>query len=238
VQETRAQDVDRLKDCQLELANPWYLHLRSLFADLERASVHAHGRLLDVGCGNKPYERMFTCRVSEHIGCDVVQSSQHRVDVICPATSLSFGDSSFDTVLCTQVIEHVVDHKQLLSESFRVLKSGGVLILSGPMYWPLHEEPHDFFRFTKHGLKYLLEEAGFVNLEIVNNGGKWALTGQVLVHAIEGTRVGYSFIIRALNRLFAYVDDWHPVQSNTINYLVVAHKPASPCDSTTLPVPS
>jgi SAM-dependent methyltransferase len=221
----RGIGIARLSGLELEVDDVYFLHLRSLFSDLNKASVHAHGRLLDIGCGNKPYEKFFRNRVSEHVGCDVVQSSDNRVDFICLATELPFEKASFDTILITQVIEHVADHQLMLSEAFRVLKSDGVLILSGPMYWPLHEEPYDFFRFTKHGFRFLLEKSGFVPIEIVNNGGKWALCGQVLIHTIRGTRLERRFVIRAINRIFAYLDDRRTDGSNPMNYVVVAKKP-------------
>ena len=223
----RDPGITRLNNFQVDVSHPYFLHFRSLFSDLEKASVHAHGRLLDIGCGNKPYEKMFAGRVSEHVGCDVVQSSDNRVDFICPAAKLPFEDSSFDTVLITQVIEHVADHRAMLSESFRVLKYNGVLILSGPMYWPLHEEPYDFFRFTKHGFKLLLENAGFAGIEMANNGGKWALCGQVLIHTIHNTRLRRDFVIRTINKIFAYLDDRRMDDSNPMNYVVVAGKPAA-----------
>lgn len=220
----RKQGLARLKTFQVDVSHPYFLHYRSLFSDLEKASIHARGRLLDIGCGNKPYEKMFAGRVSEHIGCDVVQSSDNRVDFICPATKLPFEDASFETVTCTQVIEHVAEHQAMLSEAFRVLQANGVLILSGPMYWPLHEEPYDFFRFTKHGLRFLLENTGFDRIEIVNNGGKWALCGQVLIHTICNTKLRRGIIIRAINRIFTYLDDHHPDGGNPMNYVVVARK--------------
>ena len=168
---------------------------------------------------------MFAGRVSEHIGCDVVQSNERRVDVICPATDLAFAVASYDTVLCTQVIEHVANHRQLLTEAFRVLRSNGVLILSGPMYWPLHEEPYDFFRFTEYGLRHLLTEIGFAEITITENGGKWALCGQVLIHTIQKTRLYGRVSIRVINRIFAFLDDRYPSHGNPMNYVVVARKP-------------
>jgi SAM-dependent methyltransferase len=221
----REKGLGRLRDLQLDLANPSFLHYRSLFSDLEKASVHAHGRLLDIGCGNKPYKPMFDGRVSQHIGCDVVQSSESRADVICLATNLPFRDGCYGTVLVTQVIEHVADHQALLRETFRILEGDGVVILSGPMYWPLHEEPHDFFRFTEYGLRFLLENLGFVEIEICKDGGKWALCGQVLIHTISATRLERAFLIRAINRLFSYLDDNRHAGNNTMNYVVVARKP-------------
>lgn len=214
----------------MDVSNALYLHLKPLFAGLQQASAHARGRMLDIGCGNKPYQTMFARRVSEHVGCDVVQSSEQRVDILCPATAIPIEDGAFDTVLCTQVIEHVADHKLVLQEAFRLLKSDGTLILSAPMYWPLHEEPYDFFRFTRHGLDYLLEEAGFTRVETIPNGGKWALAGQALIHCLTTTRFYYWAITRTMivpfvNRAFAWLDNKHCNHNNPMNYVVVARKP-------------
>jgi SAM-dependent methyltransferase len=221
----RGAGGERLKGTELSLDDPYYLHYRSLFSDLRDAAGYAHGVLLDIGCGNKPYERFFEGQVSHHVGCDLVQSSKGRADVICPATELAFKDGSYDTVLLTQVVEHVADHRELLREAFRVLRPGGVLILSGPMYWPLHGEPYDYFRFTEHGFRFLLKTVGLEEIKIVNNGGKWALCGQMLVHTIRNTRLPYRFSVRWINRIFSYLDDRSPTRDDTMNYVVIARKP-------------
>jgi SAM-dependent methyltransferase len=221
----RENGIARLNDFRVDASHPYFLHYRSLFSDLQKASAHAHGKLLDIGCGNKPYEKMFAGRITEYIGCDVVQSSDRRVDIICPATQIPLSDASFNTILCTQVIEHVADHRELLREAFRLLQKNGVLILSGPMYWPLHEEPYDFFRFTEHGLRHLLESIGFRIDKITSNGGKWATCGQMIIHTIQGTRLERQFLIRIINRMFAYLDDRRPIFSNPMNYVIVARKP-------------
>jgi SAM-dependent methyltransferase len=137
---------------------------------------------------------------------------------------LPFEDASFDTVLNTQVIEHVADHQAMLYEAFRVLKSNGVLILSGPMYWPLHEEPYDFFRFTEHGLRYLLEQTGFTEIEIKASGGQWALCGQVFIHALAKTKFRRSIVTRIINQIFGTLEDRWPNPGNPIGYLAVAKK--------------
>ncbi len=214
----------RLSQYRTDVSDPLFLVYRRLFSELEKAAIHAHGALLDIGCGNKPYERMFRGRVTRYTGCDVAQSSEHKVDIISPATAIPVPPASFDTVLCTQVIEHVADHQALLREAFRVLRPEGVLILSGPMYWHLHEEPHDYFRFTEYGLRHLLQQAAFENIRIRANGGKWALCGQVLIHSLAGTRFYGRIAIQLINRFFSRLDDRHPNYSNTLNYVVVAFK--------------
>lgn len=221
----RETGIARLTSFDLDIKNDDFLCYRRLFPDLRKASLHAHGVLLDIGCGNKPYEGMFDGRVTRYIGCDAAQSSNSRADVISSATELPFKDASCDTVLITQVIEHVADHRTLLREAFRILRGKGVLILSGPMYWELHEEPYDFFRFTEHGLRFLLEDSRFAGIEIVNNGGKWALCGLVVIHTIRATRLHHEFLIHAINRIFAYLDDRYPSRTSTINYVAVARKP-------------
>jgi SAM-dependent methyltransferase len=219
------EGLERLEGYTTSLDDPSYLVYRGLFSALEKASVHAKGRLLDIGCGNKPYERMFDGRITEYLGCDVIQSSGKRVDILCPATTIPLEDGSVDTVLCTQVIEHVSDHRGLVREAFRLLRPGGILIISGPMYWPLHEEPYDFFRFTKHGFRHILEDAGFVAHSIESNGGKWALCGQVLIHTIEGSTLSRRPLIRLINRFFGCMDDRRRDCISTINYLAIANRP-------------
>lgn len=223
---TEEAGIPRLASASTDPNDPSFLHYRSLFRDLEKAAACAQGKLLDLGCGNKPYIDMFRRRVTNHIGCDVVQSSELRVDVLCSVTELPFKDGSYDTVLCTQVIEHVADHRALLREAFRVLRPGGVIIVSGPMYWPIHGEPNDFFRFTEYGFRFVLENAGFCRVEVLNNGGKWALCGQVLVHIVISTRLRqYPFLIRGINRLFAFLEDRTPTRDNPMNYVVIGRKP-------------
>lgn len=222
---TRETNLPRLSDCQIGIDHPYYLVYRPLHSALALAAQYATGDLLDVGCGNRPYQSMFEGKIASYTGCDIVQSSEQNVDVICDVSTLPFPSDSFQTVLSTQVIEHVADTEKLIDEEFRVLASGGHLILAAPMYWYLHEEPHDFFRFTKYGLRYVLEKAGFQIVRIFPNGGKWAVLGQVVVHTLEGGRFYRTPIIRASNRLFAWLDDKKFNDISTLNYVVVAQKP-------------
>ena len=87
---------------------------------------------------------------------------------------LPIRDESVDIVFATQVIEHVRNPHLMVRECRRILRLNGYLILSGPFFWPLHEEPYDFFRFTKYGFEQLLKDAGFSQWQIVEDGGDWA----------------------------------------------------------------
>lgn len=235
----RKENIARLEKVQdIDSSNTNYLVYLSFHRDLHNAiNNFAKGKLLDIGCGNKPYEIWCRGLVSEYIGCDVVQSSANKVDVLCPANHIPLENNNFDTILSTQVIEHVEDHQGLVNEAFRLLKPDGYFILSGPMYWNLHEEPYDFFRFTKHGFKYILEKAGFEVCEIISNGGAWATLGQVINHTFEfnnpnankiAKRIKYLFrklrLHVLVNKIFSYLDDKDFNTINTMNYVVVAKK--------------
>ena len=132
--------------------------------ELRRAlSVYAKGKLLDIGCGDKPYQGMAAPYVQEHIGLDHPGTlhDASRAELIGGAYDIPLDDDSVDTVLCTAVLEHLEEPEKALREAYRVLKEGGYAIYTVPLFWHLHEEPRDFYRFTKYGLRYLFEKSGF-----------------------------------------------------------------------------
>lgn len=237
-----AENLERLKSLNVGKSDHNYIVYKYLFADLKQAiSANAKGDVLDIGCGNKPYLPFFEGKINSYTGCDIIQSDKQLVDIICPATEIPLPDNTKDTVFTTQVIEHVADHRKLLSEAFRILKPGGCLILSGPMAWEHHEEPYDFFRFTKYGFEYILKETGFTDITITPNGGKWAMVGQLLHNSLRsscygkkstGARVlkGFYYVFRVkwiINTLFAWLDKIDKDYSSTLNFVVVARKPAN-----------
>lgn len=238
-EDKRGEKIERLLVPTTGLNDPYYLEYKYLFKDLENAiTKYASGDILDIGCGNKPYKCFFEGKMTSYTGCDIVQSSENLVDVICPATDIPLESDSKDTIFTTQVIEHVADHRKLLSEAYRILKPGGYLILSGPMAWEHHEVPHDFFRFTRYGFKWLLDTTGFEEVAIIANGGKWALVGQLTLNSIRSslnsrtlTRKvlgGLYFLFRIkwlINILFSFLDKTDQDDSSTLNFVVVAQKP-------------
>lgn len=217
-------ELDRLSSPSTGYWDPHFLVHRRLFEALAHAAKFAQGNLLDIGCGNKPYETVFRPWVKTYVGCDIGQSSLHRVDIICDATAIPLADESVDTVLSTQTIEHVADHRALLIEAFRLLRPMGVLILSAPMYWCLHEEPYDFFRFTPYGLRHLLATTGFEVVDLQANGGCWSVCGLALIHALQTTRLQSRKLLCLINWLFSKLDDRNRSPLNASNYVVIARK--------------
>ncbi|HTX60351.1 MAG TPA: class I SAM-dependent methyltransferase [Verrucomicrobiae bacterium] len=138
----------------------------------------APGKLLDVGCGSRPFQRASF----QWVGLDV-EGNPHA-DVVGTALALPFEDASFDAVLSTQVIEHVEDPAAMLRECARVLRDGGTMVLSGPQYFELHEEPRDFYRFTEYGLRLLCSQAGFEVAQVWREGCGLSLAGIAINSAI------------------------------------------------------
>lgn len=122
-------------------------------------TTFGRGRLLDIGCGGRPFEDFATPSITSWVGFDVPEND--LADVHGYAESLPFADASFDTVLCTEVLEHVAEPKRALCEMSRVLRDGGTLILTTPQSFCVHEAPFDFYRYTTYGLAHLLDEAAF-----------------------------------------------------------------------------
>lgn len=198
----REENIQRLKFFKAGINDPNYLIYKNLFKDLENAiSKYATGKVLDIGCGNKPYESLFT-NITKYEGCDIVQSSDKKVDIVCPATEIAAENEQYETVFSSQVLEHVQDHLKMLQEANRVLKKGGTIILSAPMCWEHHEVPYDYFRFTKYGMQYIFEKAGFSVIEIKSNGGKWAFLGQMTQNIILSSTQNKKNILRKIFRVF------------------------------------
>ncbi|MGA9406000.1 MAG: class I SAM-dependent methyltransferase, partial [Bacteroidota bacterium] len=119
--------------------------------------LYARGKLADVGCGDKPYKNMAKEFVDEHVGIDHEGTFHDRtqIDLNGTAYDVPVHNETFDSVLCTYVLEHLEQPDRAIAEANRILKKGGYGIYTVPFFWHIHEAPRDFFRFTKYGLRYL-----------------------------------------------------------------------------------
>ena len=144
--------------------NPFFIIRRSLFKGISDIAAHlSEGKLLDFGCGSKPYENLFD--VDEYIGIDIsVSGHSHtasKVDCFYDGKVVPFPDAYFDNVFSSEVFEHVFNIDEILDEVSRVLKLGGKLGFTCPFVWDEHEQPFDYARYTKFALEHLLQKHGF-----------------------------------------------------------------------------
>jgi len=127
-------------------------------------------RVLDVGAGEMTYRFLIKPLAREYITIDKYPAHPD-LDIIADAGAMPLQDESFDTVFCSQVLEHSPRPMAVLKEISRVLKKDGIAIITVPHLSYLHGEPEDFFRYTKYGLKELCAEAGLTDLKIIPLGG-------------------------------------------------------------------
>lgn len=206
---------------------------------LERflARFATEGTVLDVGCGSIPYAKYFPRRTT----VDIAERPGVKVDIVADAHNLPMIPSgSFDAVLCTEVLEHLHTPSRAIAEFHRVLKPGGLLLLSTRFIFPLHDVPGDYYRFTKYGLRHLLRDFEIVELQ--------EESGTIETLAVLYQRLGFQcdtlwlrpfkifwFLFARITQLFTWVltkeygDIRHKEQATNIlcsGYYVAARKRA------------
>ena len=144
--------------------NPAFIVRRGLLNRVKDiSSKFLGGKLLDVGCGSKPYESLF--KVEKYIGIDVeVSGHSHtssKVDKFYDGLLIPYDDNEFDWVFSSEVFEHVFNLDELLKEINRVLTSGGKLAFTCPFVWEEHEQPYDYARYTSFALHDMMKKNGF-----------------------------------------------------------------------------
>ncbi len=147
--------------------NPFYFARKGLYKNISELIINLKGKLLDVGCGTKPYENI--CKLDEYIGLEIDDNGnrQHKfTDVFYNGKIVPFNDKEFDSILSNQVFEHVFNPNEFLREINRVTKMDGLFLMTVPFVWDEHEQPYDYARYSSFGLKYILNKNGF---EIIEN---------------------------------------------------------------------
>ena len=200
---------------------------------IERHLDDIEGIVIDLGCGTSPFREDILKYASKYIGIDWTESN-HELPHVSILANLSqylpLRENSADTVVSFQVLEHLPEPKIFLTECFRILKSGGRLIITIPFNWHVHEAPNDYYRYTRFGLEYLLNYNGYSDILIEENTGFWQMWILKFNYHTSKLAKGFTRFIfiplwyfgQMLAPKLDYIDK-HPQE--TASYTVVAIKP-------------
>lgn len=204
------------------------LALEPIINFLRNEGKEIKGTLADFGSGDKPYKLLFP-NISNYISIDLFNISADLQEDI---KKTSLNNKSVDCILCTQAIEHDSLPCEIIKEIKRVLKKNGLLILSAPQMGRLHGEPYDYWRFTKWGLKYLLEKNGFEIIKMESHGGFFRAFGShfnfFLIETLGKIKL-FKIILRLTlinfnNYIFGILDKYIKWNKDTLGYNVLAKK--------------
>ena len=150
----------------------FYFIRRGILAAITKYSSSLTGVMLDFGCGSKPYKSLINA--DQYIGLDFENPghdhSNEQIDVYYDGKSIPFADNHFDSILCSEVFEHLFDLPGTLMELYRVLKKDGKMLVTCPFVWNEHEVPYDYARYTRFALQDLFEKNGFRILQYEKEG--------------------------------------------------------------------
>lgn len=200
---------------------------------INKVLSNMNGIVVDLGCGTAPYKPDILKVATKYVGVDWKNSlhEQSHVDIFADLCKrLPIDDSFADTVVSFQVLEHLPEPYLCLEEAYRILKGGGKIIITVPFMWQVHEAPHDFYRFTRHGLFYLLSKAGFVDVCIKENTGFWQTvilklnyyTSSIFYKPLRVVFIPFWYVGQ---QIAPFLDKLRRVPSETASYTVVARKP-------------
>ena len=209
---------------------------------LKSQAVRTGGNLIDIGCGAKPHERLFTPYVDNYFGLEYSPDSGYRgnrADIAADAGNLPFDDESFETVLCTEVLEHIADPEKVIAEIARIVKPGGMVITTAPFVYPKHDK-FDYFRYTSDGLAAMMKRNG-LEIEEVRALSGTGLTLAVMIN-IYVFDIGFLWkkwlypigvvlrpviwiLILIINLIGWLMDYIIPSDHMAFNHLTVARKP-------------
>ena len=216
------------KDFHPPVSHPMYFIRKGLFNKISLYSPQLSGRLLDFGCGAKPYKDLFT-GVSEYIGLDYASEghshADENIDVFYDGKTIPFPDNSFDSIFSSEVFEHVFSLQEILPEISRIIKPGGKLLVTCPFAWEEHEIPVDYARYTRFALQDMLEKNGFI-VRITDKNGHFVMA----LHQLFIVYLNYSWIdkVWGLSRVPLFKKIVRQVLVPLLNYAFLLSEPIWP----------
>ena len=193
---------------------------------------YCKGRTLDLGAGRLSYRPLIKKFALEYVSSDF-KKTHPEIDIVANAQDLNMiKNDEFDTVFCSQVLEHVPEPQKVFDEIKRIMKPGGNAILTVPFLGYLHNEPYDYFRYTKYSLRYMADKSGFKVVEIRESGGFFCFLGYIWSTLFVGFFSGFPvlnfialFINIPISCTFVFLD--FLIKGKKImplNYLVILKK--------------
>lgn len=134
---------------------------------------YLNGNVLDIGAGLSPYHTYLTNAKITSLD----NNKKLKPDIVGSIYAIPREEGTFNSIICTEVLEHIAEPSKAIKECYRVLKRNGYIYITTPFMWGLHYEPHDYYRYTKHGLEYLLTTNGFTVINIQPLGGFSSFVG-------------------------------------------------------------
>lgn len=173
------------QDFNPPFTQPHFLIRNRLLHAIALLAPQLKGKMMDFGCGQKPYRSLFD--VAEYIGVDFENPghshANESIDVFYDGKTIPFTEETFDSIFCSEVFEHIFNLPEILKELNRVLKPGGLILISCPFAFCEHEVPNDFARYTSFAIKYLMAQNGFEMVEQIKTGNSVeALTQMYLMY--------------------------------------------------------
>lgn len=180
--------------------NPFYFARRGLYKRISQLAGEFHGKVLDVGCGTKPYRELFDVDIYHGLEyADSASGIKHKSqDFIYDGHKFPFRNEAYDGVIVCEVLEHIFNPDEFLSEISRCVKGGGMLLLTVPFVWDEHEQPGDFARYTSFGIEYLLKKHGFKIIKSYKTANDITIIFQLINDYIYKILIGKN---RRINRI-------------------------------------
>lgn len=193
-------------DYDVSLWNPLFLQMyfainevRNYFTKLPDAD---RLKIYDFGCGTKPYEVF--CQNKDYIGIDIDKKNK-QADIFSSIDRVPVDDETADIVVSFYVLEHVPNPFDVIKEKHRILKTGGELFMLVPLYWEEHEQPYDYYRFTRYAIDSMLKEIGFKNIRIAAINSGYSILGMNLARLF--LRKWLRPLVPAVNFIFMKLEE-------------------------------
>lgn len=230
-----------VKAPKVYITNAFYLNWRELFKSMNSSLPYIKGICIDIGAGVAPYQEMLTSKVDRYIVADYADTRasmfarESSEFVEANVLSLPFEDSSADTIIFTQVLEHVTDPILALDQITRVLKNKGVLVISVPFIYQAHAQPHDYWRFSEYGIKKLLQDRnykiklfhyqGYLGTTIISilNGFLWELSSKNK-YLRNFILLPVLLVLFTINNMLGICLDLIKLKAYSPNFFIVAEK--------------